>query len=136
VVCAAMPLTMEELDDIRAECLADDIDIPEEAASWVKGEAIKFFESGGTLFPRNEGLEGAETLAWYDLKQRQFESTDADTMLDALSMALFKVTGDEEFKKEEQPREEPKPVESREHVPELKYEVKQFSDGTYDDSNA
>ena len=100
----AMPLTMEQLLDIRGDCMADDVDIPPEALSWVESEAIKFFESGGTDRPRNEGLEGAETHAWYDLNQRQFESTDADTMLDALSAALFKVTGDEEFKKEAPPQ--------------------------------
>jgi len=86
-----MPLTMAQLDDIRAECLADDIDIPAEAVSWIECEARTFFESGGTCFPRKQGLEGAETLAWYDLQQRQFESTDTNTMLDALSNALFKV---------------------------------------------
>ena len=99
-----MPLTKEQLLDIRGDCMADDIDIPPEAVSWVESEAIKFFESGGTCLPRNEGLEGAETHAFYDLQQRQFESTDADTMLDALSAALFKVTGDEEFKKEAPPQ--------------------------------
>jgi hypothetical protein len=55
---------MAQLDDIRAECLADDIDIPAEAVSWIECEARTFFESGGTCFPRKQGLEGAETLAW------------------------------------------------------------------------
>ena len=103
-----MPLTMEQLEDIRSECMADDIDIPEEATSWISTEAHKFFESGGTDYPRPEGLESAETHAWYDLNQRQFESTDADTMMDALSMALFKVIGDEEFKKEAPPEVRPR----------------------------
>ena len=33
-------------------------------------------------------------------------------------------------------QEEAKPVESHEHKPELKYDVKQLNDGNYDDSNA
>jgi len=131
---AAMPLTMEELKDIRDDCMADDIDIPEEAVSWVRSEAIKFFESGGSCFPRNEGLEGAETLAWYDLQQRQFETTDADTMMDALSRALFKVTGDKEFEKEELEQEPAKQVDTKEHQPEMKYEVQQLREA--DDDSA
>lgn len=95
---------MEELLDIRGDCLADDIDIPPEAVSWTEREAIQFFESGGTHYPRHEGLAGAETHAWYDLTQRQFESTDAATMLNALSSALFKVTGDKDFEKEVVPK--------------------------------
>ncbi|KAL1522309.1 hypothetical protein AB1Y20_017301 [Prymnesium parvum] len=130
-----MPLSEERLHEIRADCLADDIEIPPEAVSWVESEAIKFFESGGTLLPRNEGLEGAETLAWYDLTQRQLETTDADTMLDALSAALFKVTGDKEFETQAAPKEEPKPLESRDHEPQLKYAVNQL-DIDYDDSGA
>ena len=110
-----MPLTMEELKDIRDECMADDIDIPDEAVSWVKSEAVKYFESGGTWYPRHDGLDGAEVHAWHDINQRQFESTDADTMMDALSMAIFKVTGDEDFKKDapQQARDDPAPPAQR-----------------------
>uniref|UniRef100_A0A6V3YT27 Uncharacterized protein n=1 Tax=Prymnesium polylepis TaxID=72548 RepID=A0A6V3YT27_9EUKA len=131
-----MPLTMDELKDIRDECMADDIDIPDEAVSWVKSEAVKYFDSGGTWLPRESGLEGAEVHAWYDVNQRQFESTDTDTMMDALSMALFKVTGDEEFKKDAPQQEVPKPSESKEHEPELKYHVNQLAEGVFDDSCA
>lgn len=134
-----MPMTMQELEDVRTDCMADDIDIPEEALSWIPSEAVKFFESGGTDYPRNRGLEGAETLAWYDLQQRQFETTDTDTMLDALAMALFKVTGDKEFETEAAkrgPLPEPVQIEPKEHVPQLKYPVKQFNEGVTDESGA
>ena len=41
---AAMPMSRQELEDIRAECMADDIDIPDEAESWIPSEARTFFE--------------------------------------------------------------------------------------------
>lgn len=93
-----MPLSRARLEDIRNECIADDIELPEEAVSWTEREAFSFFESGGVCFPRKEGLEGAETHAWHDMTQRQFETTDSGTMVEALAVALFKVTGQDEFK--------------------------------------
>ena len=37
-------MSRQELEDIRAECMADDIDIPDEAESWIPSEARTFFE--------------------------------------------------------------------------------------------
>ena len=75
----------------QAECLADDIDIPDEAVAWVRDEAVEFFESGGSKLPRHAGIAGAEVHAWHDLQQRQFESTDTGTMLEALERAFDKL---------------------------------------------
>ena len=42
-----MPLTVGELEDIRSEAFADDVDIPSEAYSWTAAQAERFFQSGG-----------------------------------------------------------------------------------------
>ena len=50
-------------------------------------EAREYFESGGITVPRHAGLEGAETLAYYDL-QREAEKQRSSTMLEALQRTL------------------------------------------------
>lgn len=83
--------------------MADDIDIPAEAVAWVPSEAIAYFESGGNEMPQiMAGFEGAEIHAHYELSQRRMESTGVDDMLDSLSAALFKTTGDKTFKPDEE----------------------------------
>ena len=47
-----MPLTLEELQDIQAEHMADDVDIDLEKMSlWTREKADAFFESGGVEPP-------------------------------------------------------------------------------------
>ena len=56
-------LTETQLDDIRSDCLADDVDIPwPEAKHWNEDEAIKFFESGGTIRPIANRVRDVATL--------------------------------------------------------------------------
>ena len=88
---------------IQNDCMADDIDIPAEAVAWVPCEVRAYFESGGNELPTiMGGFEGAEIHAHYELTQKRFESTGMDDMLDALSGALFKTTGDSKFKPDEE----------------------------------
>ena len=42
-----MPLTISELEDLRAECFADDLDIPPAAMQWGEERARNYFESAG-----------------------------------------------------------------------------------------
>ena len=126
-----MPMTLAELEELQTEMMADDVDIPPEAQSWVPSEAKEFFESGGRVIPRPPGFEGAEIHAWYELEQRRFESTDTDTMMDALSAALFKTTGEEEFRPAPEPEPEPEPdfiPSAEKHEPDLKYKCPQLGD--------
>ena len=47
-----MPLTLQELEDIQAECMADDVDIVFEKMSlWDEDTARDYFENGGVLPP-------------------------------------------------------------------------------------
>mmetsp|Transcript_48144 Transcript_48144/g.79775 ORF Transcript_48144/g.79775 Transcript_48144/m.79775 type:complete len:179 (+) Transcript_48144:59-595(+) len=82
-----MPLTHDDLFEIRESCLADDVPIPHEGISWTESEAKEYFESGGKKFPRHMGLEGAETLAYYDLKKEELKQSSS-TMLAALGKTL------------------------------------------------
>ena len=49
VGCECMPLTRAELQALREEYLADDIEIDDEMLEWSREEASVFFESGGFL---------------------------------------------------------------------------------------
>ena len=143
-----MPLTWARIKEIQGDCMADDIDPPDEATAWVESELIEYFESGGNNLPQIlGGFEGAEIHAHYEMKQKRMEHNTADDMMEALSAALFKTTGDEQFKVEEKPPEE-ETVEngygnvSREKYQfENKYNVPQFGDHNsstrdIDDTNA
>ena len=45
-----MPLTLEELEDIQADCLADDVEIDFEKMSlWDETTVREYFENGGQL---------------------------------------------------------------------------------------
>ena len=128
-----MPIPMERLLAIQNECMADDIEIPREATAWVESEARAFFESGGNELPTiMAGFEGAEIHAFYEISQRRLETTDQGTMMDALSAALFKTTGDEKFKVEEKPKvEDMRDVGRRKREkfePTLKYAVQQLGE--------
>ena len=47
-----MPLSLEEVESIRSDAFAEDVDIPAEATEWWTTEdACKFFESGGAELP-------------------------------------------------------------------------------------
>ena len=85
---AAMPLTAAELETIRDECLADDVEIPAEAVAWIEEEAVAFFESGGTELPRKPGLQGAEVLAYYEVRKPTVNSSSSAFLMDALHSAL------------------------------------------------
>ena len=114
--------------------MADDVEIPYEATAWIPSEARAYFESGGQELPQiMPGFEGAEIHAFYDMNQRRMESTDMDTMLDALSKSLFATTGDAKFKtaEKEEKGDDTRDVGTRERVkyaPDLKYAVPQLGD--------
>jgi hypothetical protein len=118
---------------VRGDCFADDVDIPPEAVAWVPSEAIDFFESGGVTLPSiAAGFEGAEIHAYYEINQKRVEDFGTDDMLAALSSALFKTTGDEQFKVEEK-KPEPEPgygtMKRGEQVEfENKYKVRQLGE--------
>ena len=46
-----MPLSLAELNELRSEFFCDDVSIPAHAVHWERGQAIAFFESGGTSIP-------------------------------------------------------------------------------------
>ncbi len=46
-----MTLSQQQLLDIQAECLADDVAIHAAAASWTEAQARRYFESGGLELP-------------------------------------------------------------------------------------
>ena len=47
-----MPLTLEELQEIQADAMADDLEIDFDKMSlWSKEEATEYFESGGDVVP-------------------------------------------------------------------------------------
>merc|ERR1711920_134514 len=83
-----MPISSERLIELQAECLADDIDIPEEATAWAESDVVAFFESGGTELPRKPGLAGAEIIAFYDMKRQEAASSSA-VMVAALARTLY-----------------------------------------------
>ena len=54
-----MPLTQEELEDARAEAMADDIEIDLAKMSlWSRDAAVAYFESGGTEEPTVDISDG------------------------------------------------------------------------------
>lgn len=67
--------------------MADDLEIPAEAVAWIEHEARIFFESGGDVYPRPAGLEGAEIHAFYDLAREEARSS-ASVMMAALARTL------------------------------------------------
>lgn len=114
--------------------MADDVPVPPEAVAWVECEAREYFESGGIQLPQiMGGFEGAEIHSFYELKQKRVEHQGMDDMLDALSSALFKTTGDETFKTAEKPpaaEEEPEwgTMKRERYEPTYKYKVPQLGD--------
>lgn len=112
--------------------MADDIAIPPEAVAWIEGELITYFESGGNELPEiGRGFDGAEIHAHYELSQKRPEHQNMDDMLDALSSAIFKTTGDEQFKVEEKVAEaviDYGTMKREKYEPENKYKVPQFGD--------
>ena len=125
--------------------MADDVEIPPEAVAWVPCEARAYFESGGRELPTiMGGFEGAEIHAHYEMAQKRMEHMDSDAMLDALSAALFKTTGDESFKPAEKEEKEEKnwgTMKREKYEPEEKYFVPRLGDHksssqVVDDTNA
>ena len=113
--------------------MADDVPIPPEAVAWVEPEVFAYFESGGRELPQIlGGFEGAEIHSFYEMNQKRMEHQNVDDMLGALSSALFKTTGDEQFKTEEKKPDEKEPdwgTMKREHYhPEVKYAYKHLGD--------
>ena len=53
-----MPLTSEQLEGIRADAFADDVEISDEMLGWSEADAVAFFESGG-----EEAMRRAATAA-------------------------------------------------------------------------
>ena len=65
--CAAMPLTQQQLEDIRSEVFADDVDIISAMQLWSIAEVTAYFESGGTERP----TAGAAIVDLTDATQQQ-----------------------------------------------------------------
>lgn len=86
---AVMPLTLAALEAIRDELCADDIAIPGEAVSWVEDEAREFFDSGGQQLPRKPGLDGAEVVAYYEVRKPTVHNVGPGFLTGALNRALF-----------------------------------------------
>lgn len=84
-----MPLTPAQLETIRDECCADDVDIPDEAVAWIEPEARDFFMSGGVELPRKLGLEGAEVLAYYETRKQTVHNSSPEFLMGALQATLF-----------------------------------------------
>ena len=56
-----MPLSLEQLQSLQADCLADDVEINVERMSgWTELQVRAFFESGGTELPASGDAEEAE----------------------------------------------------------------------------
>ena len=90
-----MPMTLAALEAIRDELCADDIDIPDEAISWIEPEAREFFESGGQQLPRKQGLQGAEVLAYYEVRKPTVHNVAPDFLMGALNSTLFGGDGEQ-----------------------------------------
>ena len=84
-----MPLTLAQLEAIRDECLADDVEIPPESVAWIEAEARAYFESGGAELPRKPGLEGAEVLAYYEVRKPTVHNSSPAFLMDALHTTLY-----------------------------------------------
>ena len=112
--------------------MADDVPIPPEALAWVESECITYFETGGRELPNIAvGFEGAEIHAHYEINQKRMEHQGMDDMLDALSSALFKTTGDKQFEVEKKTEvEEPNygTMERKPYQPDLKYKIAQIGE--------
>ena len=63
----AMPLSLAEIQDIQAECMAEDIDITDQMTGWTREQVTAFFESGGTQLPGSAAatpqLSGLHTMS-------------------------------------------------------------------------
>lgn len=117
---------------IQEECMADDVPIPPEAVAWVTTECYEYFESGGKQLPQIlPGFEGAEIHSHYELNQKRQEHQGMDDMLEMLSSAIFKTTGDEQFKVEEKPKADEVEwgqMKRERYEPQYKYKVSHLGD--------
>ena len=70
--------TPETLDEMRSNCLADDIDIPwPDAQHWSEAEAVRYFESGGMIVPiARQVRDVPAVLAECKLKMHSFLLAD------------------------------------------------------------
>jgi hypothetical protein len=57
-----MTLSMAELEELRAECFADDMSIPSEATLWSRERATLYFETAGAS--EKPGYKPTTTAAW------------------------------------------------------------------------
>lgn len=76
-----MTLSLSEIEDIRDECLADDIDIDFEAMKgWDRERCTRFFEAGGMDVPPPppELPRAPDTEDYYELLGVQRDAKDAD----------------------------------------------------------
>ena len=70
-----MPLTLEKLQELQSDAMADDVDIDLEKMSlWTEEQAVAYFESGGTVQP---GAERPVVVYVPELEQTRTELTRA-----------------------------------------------------------
>ena len=80
-----MPLSQTELENIRADCFAEDVEIPPEATLWwAEADAEQYFNSGGTDMPSPSPPPGAFAAATDPALPQLLESLQLAHLSDAL----------------------------------------------------
>jgi len=77
---------MERVQDVQADCLADDIEIEAAMVDWSDGELRDFFETGGVTRPvaANENSGSSATVRLYAISDLHWDYQKNRTWLDAL----------------------------------------------------
>ena len=77
---------MERVQDVQADCLADDIEIEAAMVDWSDGELREFFETGGATRPvaANENSGSSATVRLYAISDLHWDYQKNRTWLDAL----------------------------------------------------
>ena len=80
-----MPLTLAQLEDLRAEYFAEDVPIQhEQMSNWTEDMARDFFDSGGTKMP-SMGMAAAPALSGVFALPPQKLITGGDLTMDTLA---------------------------------------------------
>jgi len=86
---AEMPVTFDELDELRASYHCDDLELTDEMMGWTREEAVTFFESGGLQCPRTTIEDGLMVSLPSELgvvaKRVARPSGESTTSIDSLS---------------------------------------------------
>ena len=78
---------MERVQDVQADCLADDIEIEAAMVDWSDGELREFFETGGVTRPAgavSENSSSSATVRLYAISDLHWDYQKNRTWLDAL----------------------------------------------------